>query len=314
MNSSLRFLVAAAGLLVAAPHVVVAQNAVAAPQRREVRADDGHRLVLWEKRPATLPKGEIVLLHGRTWSALPNFDLHVAGQKVSAMDALVAKGYAVYALDQRGYGATARDTTGWLTPERAAADAEAVTDWVAAHAPNSRRPALLGYSRGSATVMLAAQRHPEKISALIMYAPYHNIVKPSAIPPEPARPPRARTTAEGAAEDFLTPDSTPAGVKDEYVRSATKLDPIRVDWRHEEQFNVLDPAAIHVPILILHGERDPYANAAALPVFYSKLNAVDRSWIVLAGADHVAHLERTSAWVHAITSFLERPAAERHAR
>src|SRR5450432_2323624 len=161
--------------------------------RNEVVASDGHHLVLWSKSPSTAPKGEIVLLHGRTWSARPNFDLHVDGPRVSVMDALVAKGYAVYALDQRGYGATARDASGWLTPERAAADAESVLDWVATRAPQGRRAALLGYSRGSATAMLAAQRHPEKLSTLIMYGPYHNVDQPPEIPAEPKSPPRERT-------------------------------------------------------------------------------------------------------------------------
>jgi pimeloyl-ACP methyl ester carboxylesterase len=313
MTTPHRFLFVAAGLLAVAPTPVVAQ---AAPtlQRREVRADDGHRLVLWEKRPSSIPKGEIVLLHGRTWSALPNFDLHVLGRQVSVMDALVAKGYAVYALDQRGYGATRRDPSGWLTPERAAADADAVTDWVAARAPNARRPALLGYSRGSATVMLAAQRHPEKLSTLIMYGPYHNVTSPPEVPEEPASPPREATTSEGAGEDFLTPDSTPAGVKEAYVRAALRYDPIRVDWRHEEQFNALDPAMIITPTLIIHGEFDPYASGAGLPTFVTRLAGVDRAWVVLAGSDHVAHLERTAAFVQAVTSFLERPGATRQAR
>jgi alpha-beta hydrolase superfamily lysophospholipase len=290
----------------AAPVAGALAQAPAPPHKQEVRADDGHRLVLWVKRPPSTPRGEIVLLHGRTWSALPNFDLHAKGEPLSLMDALVAKGYAVYALDQRGYGATSRDATGWLTPARAAADAEAVADWVAARAPRSRRPALLGYSRGSATVMLSAQRHPEKISSLIMYAPYHNVVSPPEIPEEPRVPPRARTTAEGAAEDFITPDSTPAGVKEAYVKSATTLDPVRADWRHEEQFNALDPAAVKVPTLVIHGDRDPYAASAGLPVFFSRLGTVDRWWVVLANADHVAHLERQGAFVSALVGFLER--------
>ena len=274
--------------------------------RREVRADDGHRLALWEKRPAGAPRGEIILLHGRTWSARPNFDLHVHGQQVSLMDALVARGYAVYALDQRGYGATPRDATGWLTPERAAADAEAVADWVAARAPHTRHAVLFGYSRGSATAMLVAQRHPEKLSGLIMYGPYYNVLTPPEVPAEPRNPPRAATTTEGAAEDFITPDSTPPGVKDAYIRAATTMDPVRVDWRHEEQFNVLDPALVRVPTLVIHGERDPYAADAAVPEFMSRLGAVDRWWIVLAHADHVAHLERQPAFVQGVVSFMER--------
>ena len=272
--------------------------------RNEVVASDGHHLVLWSKAPSASPRGEIVLLHGRTWSARPNFDLHVDGQHVSLMDALVAKGYSVYALDQRGYGATPRDASGWLTPERAAADAGSVLDWVATRAPQGRRPALLGYSRGSATAMLAAQRHPEKLSALIMYGPYHNVEQPPEVAPEPAAPPRGKTTVEGAAEDFISPESTPAGVKDAYVKSATTLDPVRVDWRHEEQFNVLDPAELHTPTLVIHGERDPYAAGSGMPSFFARLASVDRAWVVLAGTDHVAHLERQDAFVQAIVAFL----------
>ncbi|MDB4889330.1 MAG: hydrolase [Gemmatimonadetes bacterium] len=293
----------------AAPHATHAQaSASARVQRQDIVADDGHRLALWEARPAGTPKGEIVLLHGRTWSALPNFDLHAPGQQVSVMEALVAKGYAVYALDQRGYGSTPRDKTGWLTPLRAAADAEAATDWVAARAPGKRRPALLGYSRGSATAMLATQRHPEKMSSLIMYAPYYNITKRPEVPAEPTTPPRVATTRKAAGEDFLTPASTPPGVKDAYVRSAVKSDTVRVDWRHEEQFNALNPLKIHTPTLILHGEADPIAKDAGLPTFFSMLGTVDREWVVLAKSDHVAHLERTTAFVYAVTSFLERPA------
>ena len=39
------------------------------------------------------------------------------------------------------------------------------------------------------------------------------------------------------------------------------------------------------------------------------LASVDRAWVVLAHSDHVAHLERTAAFIHAVTSFLERPGA-----
>lgn len=294
------------------PVVAAGAQSSPAPRRHEVRADDGHRLVVWEKRPTRAPLGEIILLHGRTWSARPNFDLRVAGQPVSLMEALVTRGYAVYALDQRGYGSTARDATGWLTPDRAASDAGDVADWVAMHAPHARRPALFGYSRGSATAMLAAQRHPDKVSSLIMYGPYHNIENLPTIPAEPSAPLRSHTTAAGAAEDFITPDSTPRGVKDAYVKAATTSDPVRADWRHEEQFNGLDPAAIHVPTLIIHGDRDPYAKEAGLPVFFSRLGTVDRWWVVLASADHVAHLERQPAFVQALVGFLERDGRPRH--
>ena len=46
------------------------------------------------------------------------------------MDELVKREFRVFALDARGYGATARDETGWLTPNRAVNDVLIILDWI----------------------------------------------------------------------------------------------------------------------------------------------------------------------------------------
>jgi alpha-beta hydrolase superfamily lysophospholipase len=285
-------------------------------ERREVRVD-GHPLSVWSKRPPTEVSGSILLVHGRTWSARPNFDLSVPGSatSVSLMDALVARGYAVYALDQRGYGGTPRDASGWLTPDRAMRDVSAVLDWVRAREETgngsrtrrvpARRPVLLGYSRGAQVAMLVAQRHPEQLAGVVLYG-YPAYAPPAAGFVDPPLPPRQRTTAEGAAEDFISPAVTPPGVKEAYVRTATQMDSIRVDWRLESQFSAIDPSQVHVPTLLLDGERDPYANASNHPAFFARLGTPDRWWVVLPGADHVAHLELRNAFVNALVAFMER--------
>jgi pimeloyl-ACP methyl ester carboxylesterase len=287
-------------------------------ERREVRAD-GHPLSVWSKRPPTAARGSILLVHGRTWSARPNFDLQVPGsrQNVSLMDALVARGYAVYALDQRGYGGTPRDRTGWLTPERAERDVSTVLAWMTereragsgagARMESAARPVLLGYSRGAQVAMLVAQRHPEQLSGLVLYGyPDPAAAGATPAPPDPAVPPRAHTTAAAAGEDFISPAVTPPGVKDAYVRTATMMDSIRADWRLESQFSALDPALVRVPTLLLDGERDPYANASNHPAVFARLRTADRWWVVLPGADHAAHLELQGAFVNALVAFMER--------
>lgn len=72
-----------------------------------------------------VPTQVVLLLHGRTWSTLPDFDLPTGGGP-SLMERLASEGIAVYGLDARGYGGTPRDSTGWLEPDRMALDVRAV--------------------------------------------------------------------------------------------------------------------------------------------------------------------------------------------
>ena len=135
--------------------------------RHNVNAD-GHPIAVWEKSP-TEARGAIILLHGRTWSARPNFDLQVPGENLSLMDGLVEAGYAAFAIDFRGYGETPRDETGWLNPDRAARDLRAVLEHVAHLTEGGPKPALLGWSRGSKVAQLTVQRWPELVSCLVFF-------------------------------------------------------------------------------------------------------------------------------------------------
>jgi alpha-beta hydrolase superfamily lysophospholipase len=288
--------------------VATVSAAAQGPVRHVVRADDGHPLTVWEKRPAA-PRRTIVLLHGRTWSALPDFDLQVPGHPVSLMDALVARGYAVYALDARGYGGTPRDSSGWLTPNRAAADVITVCQWVAHNSGVTGAPALLGWSYGSVTAQLAAQHDPGAISALVLFGHF-------AFPgPQPADTmtgpaPRVPTTAASAGEDFISPAATDPAVPAAYVRAALAAQPVRPDWRRLDQFNALDPAAVHVPTLEIMGERDPIATRipGGEAMFFGRLGTADREFVVLPGVDHAGFLEnQRSRFVEALIDFLDRP-------
>ena len=285
--------------------------ALAAPKLEQftVPADDGLRLALWA-REVPRPKGVIVLVHGRTWSALPDFDLQVPGEQRSVMQSLNARGYSAFALDLRGYGKTPRDATGWLTPDRAARDVAQALEWLARE-KKIQQPVLLGWSYGSLVAQLTAQRRPELLSSLILFG-YPRDPAKLVFPDDPLQPVRASNTREAAASDFISPEVAPKKMIDAYVVAALAADPVRVDWRNQlSEFQALDPSKVLVPTLIMQGERDPLALADAQARLFVGLGTHDKQWVVLPGGDHAALIEDTHpAFIAAIVSFASRP--QRH--
>jgi pimeloyl-ACP methyl ester carboxylesterase len=275
------------------------------PQRFTVLAD-GHPLALWA-REVPGARGAILLIHGRTWSALPDFDLQVPGAHRSVMLALNAKGYSAFALDLRGYGKSPRDATGWLTPDRAARDVAAALEWLALER-HVVTPTLLGWSRGSLVAQLTAQRHPRLISNLVLFGYPRNPALPETLAPAPSEPARELNTRAGAASDFITPEVVSGQLIDAYVAAALRADPVRTDWREQQQFDELDPAKIVTPTLVIHGEHDPHCPIDAQAALFTRLGTADRQWVVLPGADHAALLESSAdAFIEAVVAFAGRP-------
>ena len=139
-----------------------------APPEKHIIEVEGHPLTLWEKRPDQ-PRAAVLLLHGRTWSSIPDYVLQVPGENLSLMENLADAGLAAYALDLRGYGATPRDDEGWISPRRAAADVAAVLDWISENAGTDFPPLVLGWSQGASVGWFCEQLFPGRTLALILY-------------------------------------------------------------------------------------------------------------------------------------------------
>lgn len=258
-------------------------------------ADDGHPLTVYEKAfPAS--RATLLLIHGRTWSSIPNFDLPVPG--ASVMDRFVAEGFRVLALDQRGYGKTRRDDSQLHTPQRAVADVVTVLRWT------GDRAAVLGYSWGSLVAHLAAQQHPDLLSAVVLFG--HPAPADFAWATMPNLPPeRKPTTSQAAAEDFVVPTHRPE-VIDAYARIAPATDPIRMDWSELAQFEALNPIELRVPTLLIYGDHDPYAQQSQLQAHERQLGAEFKQRIILETADHAAHLGSIGPFTTAVSAFIRR--------
>ncbi len=266
---------------------------------------DGHPMALWEKS-ADNARESILLVHGLTWSAIPDFDLQVEGEDLSLMDGLVDEGYAVFAIDLRGYGQTPRDDTSWLTPDRSAKDLIIVLEWIANRKEWKQKPHLFGWSLGSTRSQLLAQRHPELISSLTLYGYWLDDDEVFPKDEQDIAPMRKTNTAENAASDFITPGSISQKAIDAYVASALKSDPIKADLRSFDDYNELDPAKVTTPTLIIRGEHDPIAPADRQAKLYMRLGTGHKQWITVPNSDHAALLEAQRPYfIHAVVSFLQ---------
>jgi pimeloyl-ACP methyl ester carboxylesterase len=304
-----------AGFFASALSVTSAQAPKPSPPapglERFVVTSDGHPMVVWARKPAT-PRGTILLVHGRTWSARPDFDLQVAGLRRSVMQSFVAAGFAAYAVDLRGYGETARDATGWLTPRRAAADIANVLEWIAGQHKGLPKPTLVGWSRGAAMAGMVGIANPGLVSNVVMFGfavdpdlQFANIESPS-------KPVMAKNTAAAATSDFVSPKITPKEVITAFVEQALKADPILADLRNDAEFNAFKPESLNVPTLVLYGSDDPGVSDEDAGKMFGKIAARDKQMIVLPGSDHAAHIEDThDAWIAAILNFINRPPARR---
>jgi pimeloyl-ACP methyl ester carboxylesterase len=271
-----------------------------------VTADDGHALRLWSLTTAEAgSRPAIVLVHGRTWSSLPDFDLRVGEDpSLSLMHTLARRGWATYALDLRGYGGTERDAKGYLTPDRAAEDLAAALTFVSER--EGAAPALLGWSFGALVSQLCVQRHPEAARALVLYGYPRDLDQVAPVAEAKGPPPRTANTEAAARSDFITEGTISAEAIDAYVKASIAADPIRADWTALHQFNALDPEQITIPTLVIYGVDDPIAKPLWQAKLFTRMTVPDRQWVIVPNADHAAHLEQPAAFVRALLAFLDR--------
>ena len=122
---------------------------------------DGYRLPYWRWLPPGAPRYVVVALHG-----FNDYRNAFAGPAAG----LAARGVAVYAFDQRGFGETEHRGL-WPGTDRLVSDAGAFLQLVRQRHPE-RPLALLGMSMGAAVaVLVQAGIEPAPADALVLVAP-----------------------------------------------------------------------------------------------------------------------------------------------
>jgi pimeloyl-ACP methyl ester carboxylesterase len=287
--------------------------------------------------PDGKPRRPVLLLHGRTWSAVPVYHL-LGGPKNAAkgipgresrslMEEMYDAGLQPYTMDFRGFGGTPHDESQCVEPNLCASDAECVLKFIADRHGldcnhedptmgllHDEMPALLGWSQGALIAQLVAQRTPHLFSKLILYGSIYdsNIQYPrtplylsnngSVVVQEPVR-----NTFDSAVEDFTVEGTIPFETARLFAEAGLLSDPLKAQWKHVHQFNNCDPGRIHAPTLVVAGDQDPYAPLHVQAELFSNLGrGSDRTWSIISDADHAVHLlDGRHRFLKIVTNFIQ---------
>jgi len=255
---------------------------------------DGHPLTLYgiDSENASVQSAKrkpMLLLHGRTWSAVPVY--HLLGgptskendqhESLSFMEALLESDIQPYAIDFRGFGGTPpHDINHSVEPNRCVEDVETALNWIVERhglvqdgdgETESEMPTLFGWSQGALIAQLLAQKSPQLISKLVLYGsifdplvryPRTPLFVNSTHPNSPSTGPTSTSEVQfdlplndydGAIEDFTIEGSIAPEQARYFAEAALTADPIKARWIRLHQFNNCDPARVHTPTLVVRG-------------------------------------------------------------
>ncbi|GAB3672412.1 alpha/beta hydrolase [Salinisphaera aquimarina] len=267
------------------------------------------------------PGKAILFVHGATY---PGAMFDVAGS--SWLDHAVADGYAAYALDVRGYGASTRpaaldapprDNKPFARAESAVAD---ITDCVATIRERTGVETIdiVGWSWGTMTSGMYAASQPGSINRLVLFAPVYCCHRADRIAGLADRDDPSQLRMLGAyrtenIDDASTrwnseitaadPDDwrDPA-ILEAWFTAMLKNEPgdavrapngVLVDlWEAFNERPRYDAGAIKVPTLVIRGSADATAIRADGLTLFDALGSEHKQYVEIAHTTHFALLER----------------------
>ena len=210
----------------------------------KVLSDPGIQIYVRNKRPAGMtqfsPAKTVIYVHGATYPASTAFDLQLDG--LSWMDYIAARGYDVYLLDVRGYGASTRppqmDQPPAANPpfagtEEAMRDVDAVVEFVKKRR-SIDKVSLIGWSWGTAIMQWYVSLNSHKVEKLVLYAPVWIRTTASLVQTGPGPTPAYRSVSMAQAKArWLTgvapakqADLIPAGWFEKWAEATSASDPV----------------------------------------------------------------------------------------
>lgn len=302
--------------------------------------DPGIELYVRNKRPEGVTKFDpekiVLFVHGATYPAESAFDLPLDG--MSWMDYIAQRGYDVYLMDVRGYGASTRPPEMGRPPAEnppivntdvAVKDVSAVVDYILGRRSVSKIN-LIGWSWGTAIMAGYTAQNVAKVERVVLYAPVWLRQTPSLVRGQGAY----RTVdMESAKKRWLAgvpqekqKDLVPPGWMEAWAKATLATDPVgstqtppvvrapngviedgQKYWSAGQPY--YDPSKINIPILLIHAEWDADTPAYMSQTLFGKLvNSPRKRYVVIGEGTHTVIMEKNRMQLfREVQLFLDEP-------
>ncbi|HEU0043454.1 alpha/beta fold hydrolase [Sphingomonas sp.] len=261
------------------------------------------RLAVRVKRPASTPRGAVVLVQGANITGQLGYDLQVPGHPdYSFLDALVAGGYTAVTFSIRGYGRSqlAGDPHAVQT-DAAIEDLAAVIDWLAGQ--GMVRPHLIGWSWGGRIAGRYVEQAADRIDRLVLLDPALGGGQRIPFPGKEQWWLNSYDYFYNRLEPEFTHEDVRIAVANQASMSELKA-PNGIRVENENGSIPVRAEAITRPTLMLYGEAagaQAYMHGAAdRDQFLERIANADKALVIVPGGGDYAHLQNPRRAIHRI--------------
>ena len=258
------------------------------------------------------PTRDILLIHGLTYSS---HVFNVDYEDYSLVRRLANFGYRVWRLDVAGYGRSERPDDGFLpNTEYAVEDIHAAVEAICKFERVDQID-LLGWSWGTITTSAFANRYPERVRRLVLYAPIFKGIGEAQVDDA-----YHANSWEHASEDFQRDENGEIDLS--IVDPAVVATFCSNCWRYDkdsspnggrreacvpETTSLINLEGIKCPTFFVCGDKDPYID---LELFFAApgKTPLGSDLVVLPGGGHAVMLEKSlyHDFQDAILTFLDK--------
>jgi pimeloyl-ACP methyl ester carboxylesterase len=280
------------------------------------------KLYMFRKRLARSPSGSsgrvLFLIHGSSLSAIPSYDLHIAGHDdYSVMDHFAKLGFDVWTMDHDGYGRSSRTSSNADIAD-AVRDLEAA--WPIVQKETGRASAIVfGQSGGALRAAALAQARPERVERLVLDGFVWTGKGSPTLAKRRERLDEWRTSHRRRTDRafFLTifnrdhpafGDPLVAEAWADYELALDDSFPTGTYLDMSANLPLIDPAKIRCPVQIIRGEFDGIAADDDLIEFFRLLPNKEKQFCLMAGQAHVGpQAVNRHRFLHVMQAFLTLP-------